>query len=255
MNDPSRGAVGAGKRPTDETPAILNALLRATWRGLHGKGYSRNVRAIKRLSQTGAKRTVASGFWQLSGRWTSHDRYLRRGLQFIVSHWRLRECAVHHYNHLLAYRNGRRKYPPMNCPSELRLDMYLQAMADLLREPASGATASAHRCQPQRLLKRGDALVTNGDGFRQIPACESCHGTCAHRHGAAAGVSWRTDNKIGESLSVGWVTGHLVRNASYSRCRRRRIMCIRVMRRYGIKETDRRPSGHGNGSCLFGFAA
>ena len=64
----------------------------------------------------------------------------------------------------------------MNCPSELRLDMYLQAMADLLREPASGATASAHRCQPQRLLKRGDALVTNGDGFRQIRPVKAAMG-------------------------------------------------------------------------------
>jgi cytochrome c553 len=80
------------------------------------------------------------------------------------------------YNQLLAFKNGRRKYPPMNYLLEYLADPYLQDMADYFAEqrpplPASGASdASA------QILQQGQALATRGDPARQIPACGSCHG-------------------------------------------------------------------------------
>jgi cytochrome c553 len=80
------------------------------------------------------------------------------------------------YNQLVAFRNVRRKYPPMNYLLEFLPDPYLQAMADYfasqrppLPPPAAGSVSAA-------LLQHGENLVTRGDAARQIPACVSCHG-------------------------------------------------------------------------------
>lgn len=80
------------------------------------------------------------------------------------------------YNQLLAFRNGRRKYPPMNYLLEFLPDPYLQAMADYFAEqrpplPPPGATDAS-----QQVLQHGQNLVTRGDPVRQVPACGSCHG-------------------------------------------------------------------------------
>lgn len=80
------------------------------------------------------------------------------------------------YNQLMAFRNGRRKYPPMNYLLEFLSDPYLKEMADYF--------ASQHPPLPQPVpsdasgdvLKRGEALVTRGDAEAQVPACASCHG-------------------------------------------------------------------------------
>lgn len=80
------------------------------------------------------------------------------------------------YNQLLAFRSGRRKYPPMNYLLEFLPNSYLQDMADYF--------ASQHLPLPQPvasdasadILRRGEALVTGGDAAAQIPACASCHG-------------------------------------------------------------------------------
>jgi cytochrome c553 len=80
------------------------------------------------------------------------------------------------YNQLLAFRNGRRRYPPMNYLLEFLPESYLQAMADyfaLQRPPfpePSPPDVSAE------LLARGETLVTHGDAAREVPACASCHG-------------------------------------------------------------------------------
>ena len=80
------------------------------------------------------------------------------------------------YNQLLAFRSGRRKYPPMNYLLEFLTDPYLQAMADYF--------ANEHPPLPQptlsdvnpEILAHGEALVTHGDASGSIPACISCHG-------------------------------------------------------------------------------
>jgi cytochrome c553 len=80
------------------------------------------------------------------------------------------------YNQLLAFRSGRRKYPPMNYLLEFLPDPYLQDMADYFASqhpplPQPGASEAS-----TEVLKRGEALVNQGDTAAQIPACASCHG-------------------------------------------------------------------------------
>lgn len=80
------------------------------------------------------------------------------------------------YNQLVAFRDGRRRYPPMNYLLEYLPKDYLREIADYFAAqrpplpppaiPDVGADALAH----------GEALVTQGDSAREIPACTSCHG-------------------------------------------------------------------------------
>ena len=81
------------------------------------------------------------------------------------------------YNQLLAFKNGRRKYPPMNYLLEYLGDPYLQEMAEYFAEqrptlPAPDAASDVS----QAVLQQGQTLVARGDPARQIPACGSCHG-------------------------------------------------------------------------------
>lgn len=80
------------------------------------------------------------------------------------------------YNQLLAFKNDRRKYPPMNYLLEYLGDSYLQEMADYFaaqRPPLPAPVTSGVSAQ---ILQHGQALATHGDPERQIPACGSCHG-------------------------------------------------------------------------------
>jgi len=79
------------------------------------------------------------------------------------------------FNQLVAFRNGRRKYPPMNYLLEFMPDAYLHAIADYF--------AGQHPPLPQDMPKAakdvlalGQSLVTQGDPKREIPACANCHG-------------------------------------------------------------------------------
>ena len=80
------------------------------------------------------------------------------------------------YNQLLAFRQGRRRYPPMNYLLEYQTDDYLHEMAGyfaalrLPPQPASVPTVS------QAVLGHGESLVRNGDADRSIPPCSGCHG-------------------------------------------------------------------------------
>jgi cytochrome c553 len=79
-------------------------------------------------------------------------------------------------NQLIAFRDGKRRYPPMNYLLEYIPDQYLRQMADyfaaLRPPPVSRAAADAS----QALLARGRALVTQGDAAHGVPACAGCHG-------------------------------------------------------------------------------
>jgi len=79
-------------------------------------------------------------------------------------------------NQLVAFRDGRRRYPPMNYLLEYIPDSYLQKMADyfaaLRPPPVPQAVAEVSRA----LLARGRALVTEGDPAHGIPPCSGCHG-------------------------------------------------------------------------------
>jgi cytochrome c553 len=80
------------------------------------------------------------------------------------------------YNQLLAFKNGRRKYPPMNYLLEYLGDPYLQDMADYFAEQRPPLPAAAASDVSAQIMQQGEALVTRGDPARQIPACGSCHG-------------------------------------------------------------------------------
>jgi len=79
-------------------------------------------------------------------------------------------------NQLVAFRDGRRRYPPMNYLLEYQADPYLQKIADYfaalrpppLPQPVADVSAA--------VLARGRSLVTEGDQTRGVPACSGCHG-------------------------------------------------------------------------------
>ncbi len=79
-------------------------------------------------------------------------------------------------NQLVAFRDGRRRYPPMNYLLEYLPDAYLQKIADYfsaMRPPPAPQTVAD---VSSTLLARGHALVTEGDQAQAVPACAGCHG-------------------------------------------------------------------------------
>ena len=80
------------------------------------------------------------------------------------------------YNQLLAFRNGRRKYPPMNYLLEFLPDPYLMAMAEYFASEDPPLPQPAPSGVSKEVLAQGEALATSGDAGRGIPACVSCHG-------------------------------------------------------------------------------
>lgn len=80
------------------------------------------------------------------------------------------------YNQLLAFRDGTRKYPPMNYLVAYLPDAYLKEMAD---HYAAQRPAFAPTEEPKvdaAALARGKAIATAGDPAKGIPACIACHG-------------------------------------------------------------------------------
>src|SRR5215469_10853718 len=79
-------------------------------------------------------------------------------------------------NQLVAFRDGRRRYPPMNYLLEYQANPYLQKIADYfaaLRPPPIQNVATD---VSEALLGRGHSLVTEGDQARGVPPCSGCHG-------------------------------------------------------------------------------
>jgi cytochrome c553 len=80
------------------------------------------------------------------------------------------------YNQLLAFREGRRKYPPMNYLLEFLPDAYLQKMADYFAAERAPFPQPAPPAVSKALVARGEMLALRGDPAKGIPACASCHG-------------------------------------------------------------------------------
>ena len=80
------------------------------------------------------------------------------------------------YNQLLAFRSGRRKYPPMNYLLEFLPDPYLEAMAEYFASEHPPLPQPAPSEVSKDVLAQGEQLATSGDAGRNIPACVSCHG-------------------------------------------------------------------------------
>ncbi len=80
------------------------------------------------------------------------------------------------YNQLVAFRDGRRKYPPMNYLLEFLPDDYLKKMADYFASLRPPFPEPAIPTVSDAILARGESIVKHGDTQRGIPPCASCHG-------------------------------------------------------------------------------
>ena len=80
------------------------------------------------------------------------------------------------FNQLAAFRDGRRRYPPMNYLLEYLPDPYLHAMADHFAAQRPPLPPPAIPVASEAVMARGHLLVTGGDPNRGIPACAGCHG-------------------------------------------------------------------------------
>jgi cytochrome c553 len=79
-------------------------------------------------------------------------------------------------NQLVAFRNGRRRYPPMNYLLEYIPDAYLQKMADYFAALRPPPVAQPFVDASPALLARGRSLIADGDPAHRVPACSRCHG-------------------------------------------------------------------------------
>ena len=80
------------------------------------------------------------------------------------------------YNQLVAFRDGRRKYPPMNYLLEFLPDAYLKADRRLFRLAAAALSAAGDARRQQR---NPGARRIAGHEWRSAarrPACAACHG-------------------------------------------------------------------------------
>jgi len=79
------------------------------------------------------------------------------------------------YNQLVAFRDGRRKYPPMNYLLDFLPDPYLKQMAEHFASLRPPFPPPAIPTVSNDMLARGESIAVNGDPQKGIPACASCH--------------------------------------------------------------------------------
>jgi len=79
-------------------------------------------------------------------------------------------------NQLVAFRDARRRYPPMNYLLEYLPNPYLQKMADYFAALRPTAVPQPVAEVSQAVLARGRSLVSEGDAAHGVPPCSGCHG-------------------------------------------------------------------------------
>ncbi|MDM0074080.1 c-type cytochrome [Variovorax sp. J2P1-59] len=84
--------------------------------------------------------------------------------------------AAYLYNQLVAFRDGKRAYPPMNYLVAYLPDAYLREIADYFSRQHPAFEPSQRPDVEAAVLMRGSAIALTGDLNRQIPACITCHG-------------------------------------------------------------------------------
>jgi cytochrome c553 len=80
------------------------------------------------------------------------------------------------YNQLLAFRNGTRKYPPMNFLLAYLPESYLREVAQHFSKLDPPFAAWEITPAEADVVSRGQTLMHSGDADKGIPACVTCHG-------------------------------------------------------------------------------
>lgn len=84
--------------------------------------------------------------------------------------------ASYLYNQLIAFRDGSRRYPPMNYLVAYLPDAYLRDIAEHFAKQRPPFSAPEATPANPAALARGEAIVKVGDSGKGIPACVTCHG-------------------------------------------------------------------------------
>jgi cytochrome c553 len=80
------------------------------------------------------------------------------------------------YNQLVAFRDGRRKYVPMNYLLAYLPDSYLYKMAEHFAAQSPPPLAQPRVNAAPQLVRDGQRIVTQGVPGKRLPACVTCHG-------------------------------------------------------------------------------
>lgn len=81
------------------------------------------------------------------------------------------------YNQLVAFRDGRRKYVPMNYLLAYLPDTYLYKMAEYFAAQNPPPLVNPPVKASPEQVRDGQRIVTQGVPAKQLPACITCHGT------------------------------------------------------------------------------
>jgi cytochrome c553 len=79
------------------------------------------------------------------------------------------------YNQLVAFRDGQRKYPPMNYLLAYLPDAYLHEIAEYFATQQTPFPVLPKPNVGPQVLALGQQLALKGDPARHIPACAACH--------------------------------------------------------------------------------
>lgn len=80
------------------------------------------------------------------------------------------------YNQLVAFRDGTRRYAPMNYLVAYLPDAYLREMAEHFARQRPPFAPREATTVASEVMARGQVLATRGDAARNVPACVACHG-------------------------------------------------------------------------------
>jgi cytochrome c553 len=81
------------------------------------------------------------------------------------------------YNQLIAFRDGSRRYPPMNYLLAYLPDSYLKEMAEHYAKLRPPFAPNEILPVDASVVAHGQTIATTGDAGKGIPACTTCHGT------------------------------------------------------------------------------
>jgi cytochrome c553 len=84
--------------------------------------------------------------------------------------------AAYLYNQLVAFRDGKRVYPPMNYLVAYLPDAYLKDIAEHFAKERPPFQAKQQTTAAASVISRGATLAISGDASRQVPPCITCHG-------------------------------------------------------------------------------